>query len=252
MTTSERQAEWRAFFDAHAPHYMDNCFTKNTVAEVEFLVETLALRPGMRVLDVGCGTGRHSVALAILGCDVTGIDLSEGMLSEARKSAVEAGVTVSWLQADAADFSLAQSFDAAICLCEGAFGLLGTREEAITQPRAILRNISRALKPGAGFVLTALNALRMIREHQPEAVASGAFDPLTLTECSELAPTEGTPALPTCERGFVPTEIRMLCEDAGFRVEHVWGGTAGNWGRRPVDLDEIELMVLAHKTEHAG
>jgi len=49
--------EWGRFFDAHAPDYMTNIFTGNTLAEVDFAVQELGLTPGMAVLDVGCGTG---------------------------------------------------------------------------------------------------------------------------------------------------------------------------------------------------
>ncbi|UEC43101.1 MAG: hypothetical protein METHAR1v1_1080006 [Methanothrix sp.] len=52
------------FFDAHAPIYYDNVFTKNTLQEVDFLIEELALPPAGSILDVGCGTGRHSIELA--------------------------------------------------------------------------------------------------------------------------------------------------------------------------------------------
>jgi hypothetical protein len=38
-----------------------------------------------------------------------------------------------------------------------------------------------------------------------------------------------------------------MCQQAGFRVDHLWGGTAGNWGRRTVELDEMEVMVVARK-----
>jgi hypothetical protein len=49
------------------------------------------------------------------------------------------------------------------------------------------------------------------------------------------------------ERGYMPTELTMLFRMAGFDVEHIWGGTAGNWGRRRLELDEMEIMVIARK-----
>jgi hypothetical protein len=39
----------------------------------------------------------------------------------------------------------------------------------------------------------------------------------------------------------------LLCRQAGFSVEHVWGGTAGDWGRRPVELDEMEIMAVLRR-----
>lgn len=79
----KEKSTWEDFFDAHAPIYMDNVFTKNTLAEVDFLTEELALPPGGSILDVGCGTGRHSIELARRGYCVTGLDLSREMLAQA-------------------------------------------------------------------------------------------------------------------------------------------------------------------------
>jgi len=71
---------WEEFFDAHAPIYEENVFTKNTIQEVNFLTEELAVRDGGSILDVGCGAGRHSIELARRGYAVTGLDLSQRCL----------------------------------------------------------------------------------------------------------------------------------------------------------------------------
>lgn len=78
---------WEEFFDAHAPIYEENVFTKNTIQEVNFLTEELAVRDGGSILDVGCGTGRHSIELARRGYAVTGLDLSAEMLARAADAA---------------------------------------------------------------------------------------------------------------------------------------------------------------------
>ena len=54
------QPEWQQFFDHHAPEYLQNSFTHNTLAEVDFILEVMPLPPGSSLLDVGCGVGRHS------------------------------------------------------------------------------------------------------------------------------------------------------------------------------------------------
>ena len=238
---------WETFFDAHAPIYDENVFTKSTLKEVDFLIEELALKPGAAILDVGCGTGRHAVELAKHGYKITGIDLSAAMLKEAREKARTAGVEINFIRADATDFTLPAKFDAAICLCEGSFGLLGHRDDPINQPLAILSNISKSLKKRAKVILTVLNATFMIRRFTNQDVAEGRFNLLTMEESSELPPREGMPPIKMRERAFVPTELTLLCRLAGLNVINIWGGTAGNWGRRNIDLDEIELMLVAQK-----
>jgi len=244
-----RKNEWEIFFDAHAPVYMENPFTKNTLEEVDFVLEELKLPPGSHILDVGCGTGRHAVELAKRGYHVTGVDISSGMLAEAKKAAKKAGVKVEWIQADASKFTSPRSFDAAICLCEGAFGLLGKDDDPLEHELSILRNINDALKADKKLILTVLNGLKMIRDHSREDVESGKFDPITLVEASsqEYDTPEGKKKVWVKERGFIPTELAIIFDQAGFKVENIWGGTAGNWGRRKIDLDEIEIMVVAMK-----
>ena len=69
----EEKNGWRMFFNNHAPQYMNESFTENTISEVNFLEEEFKLSKGSSIFDVGCGTGRHSLELARRGYNVTGI-----------------------------------------------------------------------------------------------------------------------------------------------------------------------------------
>jgi ubiquinone/menaquinone biosynthesis C-methylase UbiE len=244
-----RRNEWQKFFDGHAPVYMDNSFTKNTVEEVDFVLEELKLKPGSWILDIGCGTGRHAIELAKRGYRITGIDLSAGMLKEAEKAAKKAKVKVEWVHADATRFKSDKLFDAALCLCEGAFGLLGMEDDPIEHDLTILKNINAVLKPRAKLILTALNACKMIRRYAQKDIEDGRFDPSAMVEIHpvEYETPDGKKSVMVKERGFVPTELGMLFRQAGFEVEHIWGGTAGNWGKRKINLDEFEIMVIGRK-----
>jgi SAM-dependent methyltransferase len=245
--TSKNQ--WEEFFDGHAPFYMDNPFTKNTLAEVDFILGELDIPPGGRVLDMGCGTGRHSVELARRSYRVTGVDISAGMLAQAERSAAGAGVQVEWIKADATQFTTAIRFDAALCLCEGAFGLLGAEDDPLQHDLAILRAIHDALKTSAPFLLTALNGYRMIRQYGQRDIDEGRFDPIDMVERQtiDVETDQGKRTFQSRERGHLPTELALMLHLAGFEIEHVGGGTAGNWSKRPLELDEMEMMVIARR-----
>jgi 2-polyprenyl-3-methyl-5-hydroxy-6-metoxy-1,4-benzoquinol methylase len=246
----EKHKDWQVFFDHHAPEYMDNVFTKNTKAEIEFLLNELNLLEGSSILDVGCGTGRHSVELAKCGYKVTGIDLSPGMLAEAQKAADEHQVGIEFIQADATEYRSDKLFDAVICLCEGAFTLLCMDEDPVEHDLAILKNIHWALKDGGIFLLTALNAMEKIRRYTKKDIEKGVFDPKSIVEVydMEYKTKDGeSKSVKVREKGYVASELTLLMQMAGFRVENIYGGTAGNWGHRQIDPDEIEIMVIAKK-----
>jgi cyclopropane fatty-acyl-phospholipid synthase-like methyltransferase len=79
----------RHWFEDLADHlggaYLRYSFTKGTANEVAFLVDALALAPGARVLDVGCGPGRHALALAERGIEVVGLDISARFVALAQE-----------------------------------------------------------------------------------------------------------------------------------------------------------------------
>ena len=120
---------WEIFYDRHAKEYYKEPWVGNTVQEIDFIEQELSLLSGLSIIDIGCGTGRHSIELAKRGYDVTGLDISDKMLDEAREKAEDLGLKIDFIHRDATNFNLDKKFDLAICLCEGAFGLLGLDEE---------------------------------------------------------------------------------------------------------------------------
>jgi hypothetical protein len=83
----------------------------------------------------------------------------------------------------------------------------------------------------------------------PEQVERGALDPATLTQSDDMEwrAEDGPRRLPMPKRGYARSELALVCRTAGFEVEHVWGGTAGDWGRRSVELVEVEIMVVLRR-----
>src|SRR6476619_6491577 len=121
--------------------YLRYSFTKGTVQEVDHVVAALGLAPGDRVLDVGCGPGRHAHELARRGILVHGIDISARFVELAVEHAPP-GATFERL--DARQLGFDGEFDAAICLCQGAFGLMTANGD----DRVVLERIAAALRPG--------------------------------------------------------------------------------------------------------
>jgi SAM-dependent methyltransferase len=238
--------EWQKYFDAHAAAYHREPFTAHTAAEVEFIVAELDLAPPMSVLDVGCGTGRQAVELARRGLRVTGVDISAGMLAEARRAAAEAGVELDLVRMDAARGLPPGPFDAVISICEGAFGLLSSDDDPLEHGAALLGRMAAALVPGGRLLANALSALRYIRGVGTDEVAAGRYDPAALVQTFDLE-LEGGGSVRLLERSYTAPELHLLARRAGLEVLGVWGGTAGAWNRLPVTCDEYELMLSARR-----
>src|SRR5687768_11398088 len=87
---------------------------ERTAQEVEGIVQRLALPPGSRILDLCCGHGRHTIPLAQHGYQMTGQDLSELFLRQARTDAEAQGVQVRWFHSDMREIPFENEFDAVI------------------------------------------------------------------------------------------------------------------------------------------
>lgn len=106
-----------------------------------------AARPVRSVLDLGCGTGRHSVELAQRGYELVGIDLSEGMLEQARSRAKSEGANATFMLGDIRHIQLDRRFDAVLSM----FAVVGY-QISNAAVRATFRNVRRHLEPGGVFV----------------------------------------------------------------------------------------------------
>ncbi|MEW5925288.1 MAG: class I SAM-dependent methyltransferase, partial [Candidatus Zixiibacteriota bacterium] len=170
------------------------------------------------------------------------MDQSSGMLALAKEAAEEAGVNVELIQSDVAKYKSTDKFDAAICLCEGAFALLGKDDDPLERDLAILRNINNALRPSGKFIMTTLNAMKKIRQYKQEDVENGVFDPVNIVETCEMEydGAGGKECARLREKGYLGSELKLLLKMAGFRTQNIWGGTAGDWGKRAILLDEYE------------
>ncbi len=228
--------------DRLGENYLRYSFTKGTQQEVEFLLELLDLPPGSRVLDVGCGPGRHTLALAGAGLSVTGIDVSERFLAIARDKANEAdlGGRVALFECDARTMPFDDEFDAVISICQGGFGLMGTDDGVV------LRRMMEAAKPGGVVVLTAFSSYFEAAAARPEAEID--VDAGIVYERMSIKEPDGTEAqVDAWTSVYTPRELRLLALGVGLIPEHVWSVEPGNFARRPPDLDHPEFMLVARK-----
>lgn len=246
---SKTCCSWKHYFDEIAPVYEDVILSRNTIAEVDFIEEELKLTSGASVLDLGCGTGRHSIELARRGYQLTGVDISPGMLAVARQNAEKAGVSINFVESPAQDFSTDQRFDAAISLCEGALCLFADDDNIWGKDMAIFGSMSELLLPGKPFLITVLNAFRLIRSISENELAAGIVDLFTLTSRfnTETIVDGGKISLQGIKRYYTPSEIVRMVNRVGLKVDKVYGGTAENSQRGPVQLDETEFMVVGHR-----
>ena len=228
------------WFEAMADHmgaaYLRYSFTKGTEQEVDFLVEHLGLVPGSRVLDVGCGPGRHAHALARRGIEVHGVDIAERFVALAREQA-PSGATFERLDARALPFQ--SEFDAAVSLCQGAFGL-------VQENGAVLAGMTRAVRPGGRVAVTAFSAYFQVRWLEDGDTFDA--DEGVNHERTVLRDPDGAEApfdlFTTC---FTPRELRLLAREAGLEVRAVWSVAPGAYRADRPSLDTPEFMLMAER-----
>jgi SAM-dependent methyltransferase len=241
----ENEALWRALY----PFLFSEQRMATADRHVDDLLQ-LAGRPVATALDLACGPGSHSVALARRGITVTGVDASPYLLGQARQRAAAANVEVEWIEADMRAFERPSAFDLALNL----FTSFGYFEDE-SDDRLVLQRLYGSLRPAGALVMDMLGKEHLARLYEP-TTSEEAEDGTVLVRRTEIeqswswATTECTvlrgkeiERFTYGHRLFSARELALLLAEAGFEDAHFHGDSEGG----AYGPDAERLIAVAYK-----
>ncbi|KAF0238884.1 MAG: methyltransferase family [Prolixibacteraceae bacterium] len=258
MAVTGKKQWYESLFENYSQKYDNENFTRGTQGECDFIEKEINFNKTFKILDVGCGTGRHAIELAKRGYHITGIDLSESQLAWAREKAKKENLTIDFQLHDARNLPFQNEFDLAVMLCEGGFPLMETDEMNFE----VLRNVTKSLKHHSKFIFTTLNGLFPLYHSVEEFCAatsedgnatyrSNNFDLMTFRDhnITEIEDDYGHKKVLDCnERYYVPSEITWLLKTLGFSKIDIYGAKLGAFSRNDkLSTEDFEMLVIAEK-----
>jgi len=241
---------WRTWFGPGYLALYDPYLAERTAQEIDELTGLLELQPPLKILDLGCGQGRHSIELARRGYEVTGVDLSQYLLDVAAERARSAGVAVRWLQGDMRKPPVKiGDFDLALSLFT-SFGYFDDESDN----EAVLRASAQALRPGGRLVLEILHGDHVRRDFQPREWftlgATTVLDERSLDRAKKRLKVHRTVVREGAQetsyhslRLYGGPEIQDLARAAGFARVDLFGG----WARERLTDESSRLIAVAHR-----
>ncbi len=213
-----------------------------------FIELALALEPGQRVLDVPCGEGRLSRALARKGYRLSGLDLTAGLLAQAKRQARAEKLDMELKQGDMRKIPWRARFHGAFCW----WGSFGYFDEAGNL--AFLKSVLRSLRPGGRFLLDGhcaetifpfFDSRQWVQEGETTALLDNHYDPGTGRVEMEWTFLKGgrKSRRRSSIRIYTLKELSELAWEAGFSEVHAFGGLSGE----PFELGSGRLLLLAEK-----
>jgi len=235
------------FWEAMAPKIFSALHWELAPLEIEKVTALLELKHGNRVLDLCCGTGRHSLELARLGFRVTGVDRTSRYLDEARRKAKERSLNIDFRQIDMRDYCRPETFDAVINLYT-SFGYF----EDLRDDKRVLNNIYTSLKKGGRLLIDLMGkeVLDRIFRERDWYEDSGVF----FLEERKLSDDGGwihnrwikidgdkRDEFHLSLRLYSGEELSSLLYESGFREVKLYGDLSG----KPYDDTANRLIALA-------
>jgi SAM-dependent methyltransferase len=233
----------------------DMAWTERTGSEVDRALKMLRPEGGERILDLACGSGRHSIELSRRGFSVVGADISSDLIEIARRDTQGVGLDVTFAEADLRQLEFEDEFDIVLNLNDGAVGYFETEEEN----HRTFETISRALKPG-GLNLVQLPNVLYAKEHLPQRswipsstmvelvehrwnkrdrYMEGAMIPLRFGEV-----LEGLKGIEFRQRLYTVDELKDIYASVAMSLETVFHGSAKP--RQP-SSSQFEIFAAARK-----
>lgn len=198
------------------------------------LYNLLQLSPTSRVIDIGCGHGRHAIALAERGPDVIGVDFAIALLNRARHLSAGLRTQVRWIRGDMRRLPLRSACAGAAILMD-AFGFFETEEEH----NAVLREAARVLTTDGRLGLKVVNGGLVLdtfretdREERAGTVVSVSrtltLDPPRMRERIRISGSRGHGEYERRQRLYRVEELRAAVEHAGFAIVGVFARPDGS------------------------
>ena len=223
--------------------------TRLAAVEVDQIISLLNLKPPADILDLCCGTGRHSLEFDRRGFIVTGVDRTDHYLSEARKRAEEEGLAVEFIFNDMRQFCQPKSFDVILNL----FTAFGYFEDPLEECR-VLENVYKSLRDGGVFLLDLMGREVLARKFHPRDWRQR--DGVIILE--ERTPSEDWAFLENRliliegskrkefvlkVRNYSASELKTLLLESSFKDIKLFGDFDGS----PYDHQAKRLIAVAYK-----
>ena len=240
------------FFDEdYLKIYQPQLTEERNQKETEFIAGALDLPRGATVLDLACGIGRHAIAMAKLGYQMTGVDFNPRYLESATAEAERVGAKVRWMVGDMRSLHMEEAFDGAYSYFT-SFGYFADREN-----EKVIANIVRALRHSGWFLLDMANR-DWILTHPQQRTWTRQADGALLMEESTLdlpssrvvsrlmliQPQGGAEVTKEFNlRLYTAAELTAMFARHGLVVKQVWGGA----DRSPYSAESRRLVLLAQR-----